>query len=370
MQSLSKKILIVDPSFELGVVGPAKFTGIIKRNWPDETDVLTENSKNPQIISVNYRLNYFKRKLTQFFNRDIYHKKIIELISRDDIYSHIIFNNGIIGFGFKIPAGKKIKVVHMINHEKYAILKPYFSLRYLAELFYVWIEKKVIKNEENLIVNSQYLKSKLIQDFGILHEKVFILKKSIEIQKYKFNSDRFQQDIIRVLFVKNNWERGGLEDVAKALRLLTEFRFEISVIGPGIKEKTKIETLFLDAGHIKLNFEGYQSEEEVIKAINSHDLFCVPSRSEALGVAIMEGLASGIAVVTTNVGGIGEVTKNGEFVWVSEPQNARNLADVISNCIQLETERKSKSISGRNYINDNFNHNRMLKDLRDYLLLS
>ncbi|MBK9255897.1 MAG: glycosyltransferase family 4 protein [Saprospiraceae bacterium] len=362
------RILFVTPTYKDVVVGPAKYARILKNYLGDQIDILTENTEDENIISIDVNMGLLKRKLGQYFSKFLYQNKTKELLKNNSEYTHIIFNNGITGTGFKVDKHSEIIIFHMINHEKYDYLKPAFRLRYLADLFYNWIEKRTIKQGDNLIVNSHYLKNKLINDFEINPEKVFVLHKSIIIEKYNFSTSRINSEgIIKILFVKNDWERGGLEELASALNILENFHFRISVIGPGSSEQNSIQKLFEGKSNIELQFLGYRNEESVIEALDSHDILCVPSRSEALGVIFMEGLAAGIPIVTTNVGGIKEVTNNGDFVWAAEPYQPSDLAEKIHNCIKSPDERISKSVKGRSFIETHFNHKKMLKELKEII---
>jgi glycosyltransferase involved in cell wall biosynthesis len=50
---------------------------------------------------------------------------------------------------------------------------------------------------------------------------------------------------------------------------------------------------------------------DVPRLLASFDVFALSSRSEGLPLALLEGMASGLAVVSTDVGGVGEVVDRG-----------------------------------------------------------
>jgi glycosyltransferase involved in cell wall biosynthesis len=85
---------------------------------------------------------------------------------------------------------------------------------------------------------------------------------------------------LRVLLVGDGPERARLEEMARAL---------------GIVPKVKI-----------LNHQ-----IEVRSILAAMDLFAAPSRTEGLGMAIIEALAAGIPVIGSRVGGIPEVVEDG-----------------------------------------------------------
>ena len=59
------------------------------------------------------------------------------------------------------------------------------------------------------------------------------------------------------------------------------------------------------------------------------DLFIMPSRSEAWGLAALEAMAHGVPVVASNTGGLPEMMEANETGWLVTPGDPRELADAI-----------------------------------------
>ncbi len=68
---------------------------------------------------------------------------------------------------------------------------------------------------------------------------------------------------------------------------------------------------------------------DVPQVLPALDLFVLPSLSEALGIAAIEALASGLPVVASRVGGLPEVVVHGETGWLVPPGDAARLAEAI-----------------------------------------
>jgi glycosyltransferase involved in cell wall biosynthesis len=100
--------------------------------------------------------------------------------------------------------------------------------------------------------------------------------------------------------------------------------------------------------------------------MQSHDIFCVPSYTEAFGVANIEALAHGLSVVSSRVGGIPEVLDDGKNGWLTEPNNAQNLASAIRECIEKPALRLQKAENGRNFIKK-FSKDQMLNSFVEML---
>jgi len=61
------------------------------------------------------------------------------------------------------------------------------------------------------------------------------------------------------------------------------------------------------------------------------DIYCQPSRNEALCLAIMEGMNNSMPIVASNVGGIPEIVHNGENGFLFNPDDG---AEALASCLE------------------------------------
>ena len=147
---------------------------------------------------------------------------------------------------------------------------------------------------------------------------------------------------------------------------LPNYTFELTVICPLSIFHKAIETLFKNNTHVQLTILGKIDKKSLYAQMAAHDILCVPSRVESLGIINIEGLSTGISVVSTREGGIPEVLNYGENGWLAEPENAESLADALKNCIEADPSvRKQKSINGRRFIEQNFNIKELVAQFLD-----
>jgi glycosyltransferase involved in cell wall biosynthesis len=69
------------------------------------------------------------------------------------------------------------------------------------------------------------------------------------------------------------------------------------------------------------------------------DLFIMPSRSEAWGLAALEAMAHGVPVVASNTGGLPEMIDANETGWLVTPGDPHKLADAIECAAALGPEK-------------------------------
>lgn len=79
---------------------------------------------------------------------------------------------------------------------------------------------------------------------------------------------------------------------------------------------------------------GRLSPERLALAMNAADVFVLPSRSEALGLVLLEAMACGTPCVASRVGGVPEVLAPGCGELV-EPGDAASLADAVERVLRM-----------------------------------
>ncbi len=192
---------------------------------------------------------------------------------------------------------------------------------------------------------------KLVHEiYQVPQEKIRILIKGIDLKKYDFRLRKEYNKQINLLFVKADYKRGGLFEVIEAISLQKENNIKLIVIGPPQYELESIENHLIEKGLTNYEINGPMRPEKVKNYFDIADIFCVPSHKEALGVANMEALASGIPVISTNIGGIPEVLDHGKCGWLVEPGNPEQLTLAIKDCIENPKKRIEKSEYGYGFV--------------------
>lgn len=368
------KILLATKTFNPITHGPAKFAHFmlqINQYYPEhEIRILTEGIDH-EIPNLIYKIttNYPRPfgSLWPIFDNFKYYKKIEQIKVNYD-FDILLFNNAIQSTWSRIKLPITIYVFGMLNDYDY-LSENFSTLRYdrrwIINFHRKFLEGLAVRNIDQTITNSYYLKEQVCLNYKASERKVSHLYKSIDITKisYQPKGKISLQDRIKIIFVKSDYHIGGLKILIEALTILSDLNFRLTIIGPKEIHKKNIFAFLKEAINIEINYLGPQSQETVFTAFTTHHLFCVPSHKEALGVANIEALASGIPVVSTRVGGIPEVLDQGKNGWLCEANNVKSLADTIKTCLKDEAARNEKSHHGRAFVTANFGHEQMLDKL-------
>lgn len=87
----------------------------------------------------------------------------------------------------------------------------------------------------------------------------------------------------------------------------------------------------LEARYPSVRFAGLQTGEALVRHLSSADCFVFPSRTDTLGLVMMEALACGVPVAAYPVIGPTAVVRNGETGWLDE-----DLGQAAMKCLDLD----------------------------------
>lgn len=147
-----------------------------------------------------------------------------------------------------------------------------------------------------------------------------------------------------LLFVGFCAPRKGLEYLARAMRELPD---DVRLIVVG-RWQQAYRTMVLEAfgsRRAHLIEIGYVPDEELPQYYSLADVFVFPSLLEGFGIPIVEALASGTPVVTTDAGACAETA--GPGAYIVPPRDANALAEAIGRLLASPAERQRLGAAGR-----------------------
>ncbi len=120
-----------------------------------------------------------------------------------------------------------------------------------------------------------------------------------------------------------------------------------------------------------VEFLGYIPNERIPEHYANCNLFVLPSISasqEGFGIVLLEALASGRPVVTTEIVGMAEDIKKHKAGIVVKPMDTKALADAIIQVLQDEKEGKMMGERGRKLVEEKYTWGNVCKAVEDVYL--
>jgi glycosyltransferase involved in cell wall biosynthesis len=224
----------------------------------------------------------------------------------------------------------------------FKIIKTYGLRRWVALLRRWWLERQFVNKQALSLCNSQFTQQNILEAYKPQHpERLKVLYKAVDTTQFErpavlpVNPHQVADSRPVILYVGSDFRRKGLDDLINALPLV-KTPLHLSIAGVTeqqfVKEFPELEDTIKNSAHV-IQFHG-QTPREITKALFWHaHFFCLPSRSEALGVAILEALAAGLPCVATSVGGIPEIAQNLGGCILVPADNPEKLASAINQAI-------------------------------------
>ncbi|MGZ8224737.1 MAG: glycosyltransferase family 4 protein [Methylobacter sp.] len=192
-----------------------------------------------------------------------------------------------------------------------------------------WVRPS-IKKATAVAVPSGYLK-KIFSDFGIDSQ---VIPNIINLQRFiPKNKIGLINPLQPHLIITRNLEPiYGISTAIKAVALLSQTvpGIKLSIAGSG-PQKEELQYLVTE-GKLEKNiiFTGRLTPEEMAELYQNSDIMLNPTTVDNMPNSILEAMASGIAVVTTDVGGIPYIVKNNKTALFTEVNNPGLMAKQIN----------------------------------------
>ncbi len=182
---------------------------------------------------------------------------------------------------------------------------------------------------------------KIVESLGVKPPK--ILRHSNGIEENWITEEIPKNNAIRrFVFVGRAERRKGIEELNEVLSFFIqsdEIQFQFDFIGP-IKENLQLEDS-------RINYHGTIKDGERIKEIlKTADCLVCPSHAEGMPTVILEAMASGLAIIATEVGAVKRLVKgNGILLEKPDIDQLKNaLFYVVNNSDDELSDWKKKSV--------------------------
>jgi glycosyltransferase involved in cell wall biosynthesis len=237
----------------------------------------------------------------------------------------------------------------------------FFKKRLFRRLFPCW--------PDATIAISESVKGHLVKDFRAEEKNIFVVHNGIDAEKFRVQSSEFRREAKK----KYGLGEGPVIGIVARLSDVKGHIYLIQAVSRVLKSFTDVQLLIVGDGKMKnelvrmvgnlglsRNVIFVPSVQDTREVFSIMDLFVMPSLKEGLGLALMEAMASGLAVVGSDVGGIKGLIQEGVNGLLIKPADVVGLSEGILRLLRNPQDSKFLGEAARVFIQKNFSREKMV----------
>jgi glycosyltransferase involved in cell wall biosynthesis len=235
---------------------------------------------------------------------------------------------------------------------KKILKKPYIIYGRGSDIYYIsffWrkISKFLLKDAVKVIALTADMKRELQK---IYYGEILVIPNGIELDSYKnLQKQNFRVNNKKIIiFVGTLRPVKGLIYLIEAMKIIhAEMENTIlMIIGDGEERKSLEDMVMKLQLENVVIFIGEIPNKDIPTYLVQGDVFVLPSLSEGFPNVLLEAMAAGLPIVSTNIKGLSDIIRNEKNGYLVEPKNPQQLAEKILMVFNNSTQ--SKKFSNNN----------------------
>lgn len=236
---------------------------------------------------------------------------------------------------------------------------------------YRWMYRLGARWTDGFIAVSEDVKT-AIQEYvgGIPDHKITVISNCVDLKRYQRSVDRAsirrqiglaKDDRVCAMVATFKKQKGHSVLIEAASPVVLQFpELHILLVGDGeLREALLAQTKALGLER-HIHFLGFR--QDVSDLLAASDFFLLPSLWDGLSMALVEAMASGLAVIATEVSGAKQVVVSGETGLLIPPGDARQLTEAMIQLLSNPEKARSMGMAGKQRVEKYFSARKQAND--------
>ncbi|PIW36787.1 MAG: hypothetical protein COW24_03820 [Candidatus Kerfeldbacteria bacterium CG15_BIG_FIL_POST_REV_8_21_14_020_45_12] len=205
------------------------------------------------------------------------------------------------------------------------------------------LKKRARKHQTQIIAVSEAVAAYVKEQSPAQEDKVQVIANGIDVERFVKAGDvvRESHKPVELVVVGRLDPEKGQASLLRALAYVSD-DFRLTFVGDG-SQRLGLEDQVKKLGwQHKVKFVGRRDDVE--KFYQAADIAIVPSRWEGLGLAALEAMAAGCAVVAADVDGLREIVRHGETGLLVNFEAAKLAGEAISEL--MRDPKRQRALAG------------------------
>lgn len=199
-----------------------------------------------------------------------------------------------------------------------------------------FLSNKTVNKADKVIAIHNRAKSLLISN-GLPENRIEIIPPGINVKQFKMTS-KYPKDseIVKLISVGSLTKRKGFDLILQALAMVTRKHknVKLTILGKGhYKDQLEEQVSQLKIKEF-VSFAGTVPNFKITEHYQKSHVYVSMSRSEGFATVCLEAMSSGLAVVSSKVGGFEDAIKDGKNGFLVEQEDYQALAKKIIHLIE------------------------------------
>lgn len=214
----------------------------------------------------------------------------------------------------------------------------------------------IIATTKSYVEESKFLKG--------YKDKITLIPNGINIDEFNISYSKeecrnklgLSADKKIILFLGSLVPYKGPDILLKAFSIIKKEIPDVELVFAGRGEMQKELEKLAEKFSVKesIKFAGFIEEDLKPFYYKAADIFCLPSTNmgESFGIVNLEAMASGVPIISSNLGGIPDIVEDGKNGLLVKPGDSKSLADAMIFLLENEDARKKMGNDGKMKVED------------------
>jgi len=260
-------------------------------------------------------------------------------------------------FFFTLPLVKSKKTLVTLHDCTPLVFPENYPVGFEGRINF-FLQKMSLKSVKAVLTDSENSKKDIIKYLAVPPEEIYVIYLAADPIYQKLNTNDLKQKTKLkynlpekfLLYVGDVNYNKNLLGLIKAFNLVKEGELNLVLVGRAFenRELSEVKILFssikdLNLGR-KVRFLGFVPDEDLVSVYNLASVYCQPSFYEGFGLQILEAMACGCPVVTSNISSLPEIA--GDAAVLVNPNSVAEIARGIKKLLEEKNFRDEKIQAG------------------------
>ncbi|OBG21333.1 glycogen synthase [Mycolicibacterium celeriflavum] len=218
------------------------------------------------------------------------------------------------------------------------------------------VESWMVHESDSLITCSRSMSDEITELFGPGLAETRVIRNGIDAARWPFAERQPRTGSAHLLYLGRLEYEKGIHDAIAALPRIrrTHPGTTLTIAGEGTQQDWLVEQARKHKVLKATSFAGHLDHDALVRMLHTADAAVLPSHYEPFGIVALEAAATGIPLVTSDVGGLGEAVIDGQTGVSYPPRDVAALAAAVRSVLDDPQAAQQRAIAARERLTSEF----------------